>query len=110
MEATALKINIQPTKKSRIHEIEEGLKNFGRVFSDHMYVIDYLEGEWKDARIVPYGDLPMSPATSALHYGQAVFEGMKAYRNEADEILLFRATDNLKRLNKSAVKIGRAHV
>lgn len=105
MEATTIKIDIQTTNNSRIHEVEEGLKNFGRVFSDHMYIVDYKNGEWQNPRILPYGNLPMSPATSALHYGQAIFEGMKAFRNDANEILLFRELDNFNRLNKSAVRM-----
>ena len=77
---------------------------FGRVFSDHQLIVDYDNG-WKDARIVPYEDVPMSLAISALHYGQAIFEGMKAQKGPNGKPLLFRPADNLKRLNISAARM-----
>ena len=105
MEIIANKIDISLTTDSRISELEDGLNRFGRVFSDHMFVADFSDGEWNDARIVPYKDLLLSPATSAIHYGQSIFEGMKAYKNEEGETLLFRPTDNIKRLNISAERM-----
>lgn len=105
METIANKIDISLTTNSRISELEEGLNKFGRIFSDHMFVADFSDGEWSDARIVPYKDLSLSPATSAIHYGQSIFEGMKAYKNEDGETLLFRPTDNIKRLNISAERM-----
>jgi branched-chain amino acid aminotransferase len=105
METIANKIDISLTTNSRISELEEGLNKFGRIFSDHMFFADFSDGEWSDARIVPYKDLSLSPATSAIHYGQSIFEGMKAYKNEDGETLLFRPTDNIKRLNISAERM-----
>jgi branched-chain amino acid aminotransferase len=105
MVSTTLSIDIQKTENSRIHQVSEGLKSFGRVFSDHMFIADYKDGEWQKARIVPYGDIAMSPSISALHYGQSVFEGMKAFKNNASEVLLFRPEDNINRLNKSAHRL-----
>jgi branched-chain amino acid aminotransferase len=105
METIANKIDISLTTNSRISELEEGLNKFGRIFSDHMFVADFSDGQWSDARIVPYKDLSLSPATSAIHYGQSIFEGMKAYKNEDGETLLFRPTDNIKRLNISAERM-----
>ena len=75
---------------------------FGRVFTDHMFIWDYNPQQgWHNARIVPYGPLEMDPASAVLHYGQAVFEGMKAYRGPAGEFLLFRPEQNMARLNRS---------
>lgn len=75
---------------------------FGRFFTDHMFIMDYKEDEgWHDARIVPYGPFDMDPACAVLHYGQAVFEGMKAYRSSEGKILLFRPEQNMARLNRS---------
>ena len=99
-----LKITVEPLETSRLSEIDLDNIKFGRVFSDHMFVVDYADGVWQDARIVPYGALPLSPATSALHYGQAIFEGMKAYKN-GDDVFLFRPEDNARRLNLSAERL-----
>lgn len=75
---------------------------FGRYYTDHMFIMDYTEGKgWHDARIVPYGPLPLDPATMVLHYGQTVFEGLKAYKTASGEIRLFRPEKNMARLNVS---------
>lgn len=105
MTADTLQIEIQQTSKSRLQEVDFDNLVFGRNISDHMFIVEYRDGQWKDPKIVPYGDLSLSPATAALHYGQAIFEGMKAYKNEDGEVLLFRAIDNWKRLNKSAERL-----
>ncbi|MDR1703032.1 MAG: branched-chain amino acid aminotransferase [Sporomusaceae bacterium] len=76
---------------------------FGTTFTDHMFVMDYEIGKgWRDARIVPYGDIVLDPAAVVLHYGQTIFEGMKAFRQENGKIALYRPLDHLNRLNKSA--------
>lgn len=76
---------------------------FGRIFTDYMFVMDYSEGKgWHDPRIEPYGNLSMDPSACVLHYGQGIFEGLKAYRTEDGEIQLFRPQENFKRLNRSA--------
>ena len=75
---------------------------FGKVFTDHMFVMDYTEGQgWHDAKIVPYQPLTLDPACMVFHYGQTVFEGMKAYRTKEDKIVLFRPEKNFERLNLS---------
>lgn len=99
-------IKIQKTTKSRISENDINNVPFGKCFSDHMFVAEYKDGKWGKADILPYGDVNMSYAMSALHYGQAIFEGMKAYKNDKGEVSLFRAMDNFKRLNKSAVRMA----
>ena len=99
-------VKVQKAPHSRINEIDFNDLHFGKVFADHMFIDDYRDGQWSDARIVPYGPMPMSPATSALHYGQAIFEGMKAYKNDKGEVLLFRPLDNHKRINMSAERMA----
>jgi branched-chain amino acid aminotransferase len=105
-----LDINIEKTKKSRVAEQDVNNVPFGKCFSDHMFVAEYADGVWQKASILPYGDVPLSYAMSALHYGQAIFEGMKAYKNEAGEVALFRPLENLKRLNKSAIRMAMPEV
>lgn len=81
---------------------DESKLGFGQYFTDHMFIMDYKEGSgWHNPRIVPYGPLPMEPSCAVLHYGQAVFEGMKAYRGPDGKILLFRPEQNMARLNRS---------
>ncbi len=98
-------IEVQKTSQSRINELDFNNLAFGKVFSDHMFIVDFKNNQWGDARIVPYGPVLMSPSTSALHYGQAIFEGMKAYKNDKGEIALFRPLDNHKRINISAERM-----
>ena len=79
---------------------------FGKLFADHMFITDFKNGQWTDARVVPYENLSISPSSAMLHYGQAIFEGMKAYRAENGEVLLFRPLANHKRLNASAIRMA----
>ena len=74
---------------------------FGRTFTDHMLEADYENGEWKNVEIKPYQPLVISPSLAALHYGQAIFEGIKAYKTKAGEAFIFRPYDNYKRFNIS---------
>lgn len=81
---------------------DETKLGFGTKFTDHMFIMDYAAGKgWHSPRIEPYASIPMDPATMVLHYGQGVFEGLKAYRTAAGRIQLFRPRDNFKRLNRS---------
>ena len=100
-----LQIEIHPIEKSRIDTVDFDNLVFGRTFADHMLVIDYKDGAWQTPQIVPYGPITFSPAMMSLHYGQAIFEGMKAYKNAAGEVLVFRPQANLNRLNQSAVRM-----
>ncbi len=97
---------VQKVAQSRLPQVDFSDLGFGKYYSDHMFLLEYSEGQWHDGRIVPYGDLSLSPATSALHYGQAIFEGLKAYKNEAGEILVFRPEANAQRLNASAERLA----
>ena len=98
-------INISKTTQSRISELDYDNIEFGKIFADHMFSVEYVDGQWQTPEIMPYGNLSLSPATSALHYGQALFEGMKAYKNAAGEVSLFRPLDNARRLNLSAERL-----
>jgi branched-chain amino acid aminotransferase len=105
-----LKIEVERVAKSRLHEVDFNNLPFGMVYTDHMFIADFKEGEWKNSRIVPYNYLPISPASPALHYGQSIFEGIKAHRAPGGDILIFRPLDNLKRLNISAERMCMPHV
>lgn len=104
------KIKIDKIAKSRISECDINNVPFGKVFSDHMFVADYKDGKWYQGEIMPFKDVPMSYALSALHYGQAIFEGMKAYKDVKGDINLFRPLENYKRLNISAVRMAMPEV
>jgi branched-chain amino acid aminotransferase len=79
---------------------------FGRVFTDHMLVLEYTqESGWHDARIEPYGPFSLDPATLVFHYGQAVFEGFKAFRSDSGQTVLFRPTDHIARLKASCARL-----
>lgn len=80
---------------------------FGKVFTDHMLLVDWTEEEgWKDARIVPFGNISLHPASTVLHYGAEIFEGLKAYRRADGGVQLFRPTENVKRMNNSAERMS----
>lgn len=105
MATEELFIEKQLTTASRLENIDFSDLKFGAVFSDHMLVADYKNSHWQTPKIVPYGDISMSPAASVFHYGQAIFEGLKAYRNKEGDIFLFRVDENLKRMNSSAERM-----
>lgn len=97
-------MNIQITKTStpKAKPQDESALGFGKSFTDHMFIMDYTVGiGWHDARIVPYGPISLDPSCSVFHYGQEVFEGLKAYKTAAGEIQFFRIDENYKRLNSS---------
>ncbi|WP_316842717.1 branched-chain amino acid aminotransferase [Pedobacter gandavensis] len=101
-----LDITITKTEQSRLTVTDFSQLPFGKVFSDHMFIAEYEDGAWKNLQVLPYGPIPMSPAISALHYGQAIFEGMKAYRQPDDTVSVFRADKNFERFNKSAARMA----
>lgn len=82
-----------------------GPLGFGKYFTDHMFVMEYRDGQWRDARIQPYAPFTLDPSASVFHYGQAVFEGTKAYKNDRGEIRLFRPRNNIERMNQSCDRI-----
>ncbi len=101
----ALNIAIRKVARSKLSEMDFANIIFGNMYSDHMFVADFVDEEWKDFSIAPYDKLDLSPGTCALHYGQSVFEGLKAYKNPEGDVLIFRPYDNLRRLNLSARRI-----
>lgn len=101
-----LTIDVQPAATSRLAELDQTNLEFGKHFADHMLAVEFTGGEWQLPRIVPYGPLSISPANSALHYGQAIFEGAKAYRQADGSVALFRPLDNWRRLNASAERMA----
>lgn len=94
-------ISVERTKQSRIKEVNFDNLGFGAHISDHMLVASYDQGKWSDAKVMPFGNLPMTPAMLALHYGQAIFEGMKAFKMKDGSINIFRVKRHYQRLLKS---------
>ena len=90
-----LDIKIVRTTEPKAKPQDESKLGFGKIFTDHMFLMDYTAGEgWHDARVVPYASLPMDPATVVFHYAQEIFEGMKAYRTADGSVQLFRPDCN----------------
>ena len=101
-------LNIQVTRTTAPKQKpqDETKLGFGKIFTDHMFLMDYTAGEgWHDPRIVPYGPLPMDPATTVFHYAQEIFEGMKAYRTADGSVQLFRPDCNASRMQDSADRL-----
>jgi branched-chain amino acid aminotransferase len=99
------KIKIQRVNQSRIHAVDFDHIPFGKIFSDHMLVASYADGKWGEAEIKPFQEISFSPAMSALHYGQSIFEGLKAYKTKRGEPVLFRPRENWMRMNASAQRM-----
>ena len=102
------KIKITKTSNSVFDKIDFNNLGFGKDFTDHMFIADYYDGEWQDARIEPFANFSIHPATSFIHYGQAIFEGLKASKNKKDETIIFRPDMNIKRMNISAKRMAMA--
>jgi len=99
-------IKVTKTTKTKISDVDFNNLSFGSVFSDHMLVCNYKNGEWKAPEVVPYQPITLDPSAKIFHYGQSIFEGMKAYKDENGGIFLFRPIDNYKRLNISAKRLA----
>lgn len=98
-------MEIKTTLQSNIDKLDFNNLEFGKYFSDHMFSVQFKNGKWEGAKIMPFGPIHCSPATHVFHYGQAIFEGMKAYKNKHNEVLLFRPLENLRRFNSSAQRL-----
>lgn len=98
-------IKIVPSATSKFVPFVDDNITMGRNFTDHMLVCDYIDGQWQTPEIVPYGNMEMSPALAALHYGQAIFEGIKAYRQPDGSAAIFRPDANWRRMNVSAKRM-----
>src|SRR4051812_1727674 len=99
-------VRTRVASESRLSEELRENSAFGAVYSDHMFLADYIDGEWQSPEILPYGPLPSPPAPSAVHYGQAIFEGFKAFRMRDERVGLFRPRENWLRLNRSAARLA----
>ena len=102
----ALDINVQKAETSKLQSLSLDNLPFGKYFTDHMLEADYEDGEWKNIEIKPYQPLLLDPATAAIHYGQAIFEGIKAYKDKEGNAFIFRPFDNYSRFNLSAARMG----
>jgi len=98
-------IKIQKTSQSKLESIDFQDLKFGRVFADHMFVMDFIDGKWQEPKILPFQNMSMSPAALVIHYGQSIFEGLKAFKNKDGRYGLFRPDLNIERMNKSAVRM-----
>ena len=107
---TTNEIDIVRVKNSKINEVDFENLAFGNIFTDHMLVCDFKEGKWQKPIIKPYEPFLIDPSAKVFHYGQAIFEGMKAYKDDNDDVWLFRPNQNLDRFNKSAVRMAMPEV
>ena len=111
IESQTLPISIEKVTESKLSTIDFKNMPFGKTFSDHMMVCEYYDGKWQTAKILPYQNISISPACNVFHYGQAIFEGMKAYyKNDESGIVLFRPEKNWERFNKSAARMSMPEV
>lgn len=97
---------VQRIKNSRLKETDFSHLPFGHVFADHMLVADYADGAWRDVNIMPFGPISITPANLTLHYGQSIFEGIKAYKNHEGKVGIFRPGKNFERFLKSAKRMA----
>ena len=103
-------IDVVPVVTSKIDEVDFENLAFGNVFTDHMLVCDFKEGAWEKPVIKKYEPFLLDPSAKVFHYGQAIFEGMKAYKDESDEVWLYRPEENFVRFNKSAIRMAMPEV
>ncbi|HSN48431.1 MAG TPA: branched-chain amino acid aminotransferase [Flavobacterium sp.] len=104
------KIETIKAAASKITQVDFANLHFGAVFTDHLFECDFTNGEWQKPIIKPYAPFLMDPSSKVFHYGQAIFEGMKAYKDEQDDVWLFRPDQNFKRFNNSAVRMAMPEV
>jgi branched-chain amino acid aminotransferase len=109
-EKTTEGIIINRAESSKINAVDFENLVFGNIFTDHMLVCDFRNGAWETPEIKPYAPFLIDPSSKIFHYGQAIFEGMKAYKDEQDDVWLFRPEENYDRFNKSAVRLAMPEV
>lgn len=107
---TLNEVEINLVTSSKINQVDFENLTFGNIFTDHMLVCDYKNGAWQMPSIVPYAPFMIDPSAKVFHYGQAIFEGMKAYKDQQDAVWLFRPDENYKRFNKSATRMAMPEV
>lgn len=101
-----MNIPIKKVSESRLTQIDFNYLPFGKIFSDHMLVAEYIDGKWHTPEILPYGKLEYAPSMAAIHYAQSIFEGLKAYYHSNGQISIFRPDENFKRMNRSAERMS----
>ncbi|MER3376268.1 MAG: branched-chain amino acid aminotransferase [Allomuricauda sp.] len=106
MEAVMNNVTIEKAKTSKIKDVDFDNLSFGSIYTDHMLVCNYKNGQWEAPKVVPYQPISLDPSSKIFHYGQSIFEGMKAYKDENGRVWLFRPLENFKRLNKSAKRMA----
>ena len=106
MDTTVNHLIVEKVKTSRIAQVDFNNLPFGEIFTDHMFICDYKNGSWETPRIIPYQPLVLAPSARVFHYGQAVFEGMKAYKDDEGGVWLFRPDENYKRINISSKRLA----
>ena len=106
MDPTVKNLVVEKAESTKIHQVDFDNLSFGTVFTDHMFVCEYKDGMWHTPTIKPYQPLIMAPSSRVFHYGQAVFEGMKAYRDDDGGVWLFRPDENFKRINASSARLA----
>ena len=99
-------LQIEKAKTSKIQEVDFDNLPFGEIFTDHMFICEYKNGQWSTPKIQPYQSLQIAPSARVFHYGQAIFEGMKAYKDDQGGVWLFRPEQNYERINKSAERMA----
>lgn len=105
-----MEMKVRRVAESRITELDPGNISFGKLYTDHMFMVNYANGEWGSPEILPFGNLSLSPATTFMHYGQAIFEGIKAYSDPQGNPIIFRPQDNWRRMNRSAERMAMPHI
>ncbi len=108
--STLNEIDIVKVDYSKIDSIDFENLSFGTIFTDHMFTCDFRNGQWQKPAITPYAPFLLDPSAKVFHYGQAIFEGMKAYKDDNDEVWLFRPEENMNRFNKSAKRMAMPEV
>jgi len=106
MTKTKHTLTVKKVENSKINSVDFNNLTFGKTFTDYMYSCDFVDGEWTNPTIEPYGPLQIDPSARVFHYGQAVFEGMKAFKDASNDVWLFRPLDNLERINKSSARLA----
>lgn len=99
-------LHIEKASTSKIKDVDFANLPFGKIFTDHMFICDFVDGKWQQPKIIPYQAMSMQPSARVFHYGQAVFEGMKAYKDDNGRVFLFRPEENFNRINKSCARLA----
>jgi branched-chain amino acid aminotransferase len=106
MDTSLKNVIVEKAKTSKIDQVDFNNLSFGSIVTDHMMVCDYKNGSWETPKVVPYQPITLDPSSKIFHYGQSVFEGMKAYKDTDNNVWLFRPLENQKRINISSKRLA----